>query len=95
MLPFKNRSQVSRYISASQAIKNYAGQLSLDKEVKKEAWKEHYECLLNDEFPWNPDDLLEESPVEDQSELINTEIITKAISKMDLGKAARLSDIVA
>ena len=34
-----------------------AGQLSLDEESKKEAWKEHYERLLNVEFPWNPEDL--------------------------------------
>ena len=28
------------------------------------AWKEHYERLLNVEFPWNPEDLSVESPVE-------------------------------
>ena len=33
-------------------VKNDAGQLSLDEESKKEAWKEHYERLLNFEFPW-------------------------------------------
>ena len=35
-------------------VKNDAGQLSLDDEAKKEAWREHYERLLNVEFPWNP-----------------------------------------
>ena len=45
-------------------VKNDAGQLSLDEELKKEAWKEHYERLLNVEFSWNPEDLSEESPVE-------------------------------
>ena len=28
-----------------------AGQLSLDEEAKKEAWREHYDRLLNVEFP--------------------------------------------
>ena len=72
-----------------------AGQLSLDEEAKKEAWREHYERLLNVEFPWNPEDLSEESPVEGPSEPITLEMITKAISKMASGKAAGPSGIVA
>ena len=39
-------------------------------------WKEHYERLLNVEFPWNPEDLSEESPVEGPSEPITLEMIT-------------------
>ena len=76
-------------------VKNHAGQLSLDEEAKKEAWREHYERLLNVEFPWNPEDLSEESPVEGPSEPITLEMITKAISKMASGKAAGPSGIVA
>ena len=60
-----------------------------------EAWKEHYERLLNVEFPWNPEDLSEESPVEGPSEPITLEMITKAITKMASGKAAGPSGIVA
>ena len=62
---------------------------------KKEAWKEHYERLLNVEFPWNPEDLSEESPVEGPSEPITLEMITKAITKMASGKATGPSGIVA
>ena len=76
-------------------VKNDEGQLSLDEESKKEAWKENYERLLNVEFPWNPEDLSEESPVEGPSEPITLEMITKAITKMASGKAAGLSGIVA
>ena len=61
----------------------------------KEAWKEHYEHLLNVEFPWNPKDLSEESPVEGPSKPITLEMITKAITKMASGKAAGPSGIVA
>ena len=32
-------------------VKNDEGQLSLDEESKKEAWKEHYERLLNVRVP--------------------------------------------
>ena len=76
-------------------VKNDAGQLSLDEEAKKEAWREHYERLLNVEFPWNPEDLSEESPVEGPSEPITLEMITKAINKMASGKAAGPSGIIA
>ena len=57
--------------------------------------REHYERLRNVEFPWNPEDLSEESTVEGPSEPITLEMITKAISKMAPGKAARPSIIVA
>ena len=69
-------------------VKNDPGQLSLDEEAKKEAVREHYERLLNVEFPWNPEDLSEESPVEGPSEPITLEMITKAISKTASGKTA-------
>ena len=79
-------------VMGEKPVKNDAGQLSLDEEAKKAAWKEHYERLLNVEFPWNPEDLSEESPVEGP---ITLEMITKAISKMASGKAAGPSGIVA
>ena len=82
-------------VMGEKPVKNDAGQLSLDEEAKKEAWREHYERLLNVEFPWNPEDLSEESPVEGPSEPITLEMIIKAISKMASGKAAGPSGIVA
>ena len=51
--------------------------------------------LTHVEFPWNPEDLSEESPVEGPREPITLEMITKAISKMASGKAAGPSGIVA
>ena len=38
-------------VMGEKPVKNDAGQLSLDEEAKKEAWREHYERLLNVEFP--------------------------------------------
>ena len=38
-------------VMGDKPVKNDAGQLSLDEEAKKEAWREHYERLLNVEFP--------------------------------------------
>ena len=82
-------------VMGEKPVKNDAGQLSLDEEAKRAASKEHYERLLNVEFPWNPEDLSKESPVEGPSEPITLEMITKAISKMASGKAAGPSGIVA
>ena len=82
-------------VMGEKPVKNDACQFSLDEEAKKESWREHYERLLNVEFPWNPEDLSEESPVEGPSEPITLEMITKAISKMASGKAAGPSGIVA
>ena len=82
-------------VMGEKPVNNDAGQLTLDEEAKKAAWKEHYECLLNVEFPWNPEDLSEESPVKGPSEQVTLEMITKAISKMAPGKAAGPSGIVA
>ena len=42
--------------------------------------------LVNNEFPWNPDDLSEENPVEGPSEPITTEMIIKAISIYGFGE---------
>ena len=54
-------------VMGEKPVKNDAGQLSLDEESKKKAWKEHYECLLKVEFPWNPEDLSEESQLRAQA----------------------------
>ena len=67
-------------VMGEKLVKNDAGQLSLDEEAKRAAWKEHYERLLNVEFPWNPEDLSKESSVEGPSEPITLEMITKANS---------------
>ena len=61
----------------------------------QEAWKQHYERLLNVEFPWNPDNLSHEAPIEGPSEQITHDMVAKAIKKMSLGKAAGPSGIVA
>ena len=76
-------------------VRNNNGQMSLDVDSKKEAWREHYMHLLNVEFSWNLGGLSEVYPVEGPSESITTAMVRKAINKMSLGKAAGPSGIVA
>ena len=82
-------------VMGEKPVKDDSGTLSLDQKAKEKAWKQHYEKLLNVEFPWNPEDLSEQSPVEGPSEQITSKMIAKAISKMGMGKAAGPSGIVA
>ena len=43
-------------VCGEKPVKNDAGEMSLDEESKRSAWKEHYERLLNVEFDWNPEE---------------------------------------
>ena len=38
-------------------VKNDAGDMSMSEEAKQNAWAEHYERFLKDEFDWDPDHL--------------------------------------
>ena len=82
-------------VCGEKPVKNDAGEMSLDDESKKSAWKEHYERLLNVEFEWIPEELSREDPVEGPSVPITDALIAKAIAKMSLGKAAGPSGIIA
>ena len=75
-------------------FKGYSGYLSIENEVKKVTWKQHYEHLLNEEFSLNSEDLTA-GPVVGPPILITIEMVAKAIMKMKNGKAAGPSGIVA
>ena len=66
---------------------NDACQLSLKEGASKAFWKEHKKCPLNVDFPWNQEDL------SDQSKPITFVRNTKAISKTASGKTAGPSGI--
>ena len=50
-------------------VRNNNGEMSLDVDSKKEAWREHYMNLLNMEFSCYPGGLHEVYPVEGPSKL--------------------------
>ena len=91
----KQMRRENQDVMGEKPVRNDAGTLSLDQKAKEEAWKQHYEKLLNVEFPWNPEDLSDEPPVEGPNEQITSEMIAKAVRKMGMGKAAGPSGIVA
>ena len=91
----KQMRRENQDVIGDEPVRNNNGQMSLDVDSKKEAWKEHYMRLFNVEFSWNPDGLTKVYPVEGPSEPITTAMVRKAINKMSLGKAAGPSGIVA
>ena len=62
---------------------------------KMNAWVEHYGRLLNVDFEWPSDLLLEVAPVEGPPPQVTLVAIRKALSKMKCGKAAGPSGIIA
>ena len=88
----KQMRRENQDVIGDKPVRNNNGQMSLDVDSKKEAWREH---LLNVEFSWNPGGLSEVYPVEGPSEPITTAMVKKVINKVSLGKAAGLSGIVA
>ena len=75
-------------------VKNDAGEMSMSKEAKQNAWAEHYERLFNVEFDWVPDHLSNELPLEGPPIPITIDMVKKAILKMKSRKAAGPSIIV-
>ena len=62
---------------------------------KLKAWKEHYEKLLNEEFPWDSNLLQMENPKEGPAPWLEKDAIYTALNKIKDGKAAGVSGIVA
>ena len=81
-------------VVGEKCVRNDAGELSLSDEEKMKAWVEHYARLLNVEFEWESNLLLEVAPVEGQPP-VTTDLIPKALRKMKCGKAAGPSGIIA
>ena len=82
-------------IAGDKCVRNDAGQVSYTDEAKLAAWKEHYEQLLNVEFPWDPDSLSPAPPVEGPAMYITADMAKVARGKMKLGKAPGLSRLCA
>ena len=81
-------------IVGEKCIRDNSGKPAYSDDEKIKAWKQHYERLLNVEFPWNEDDLSVADPVLGPPPLVTREMVEKSISKMKLGKAPSPSGVV-
>ena len=73
-------------------MKNDAGEMSVREDSKQKAWLD--QRLLNVEFDWDPDHLSYQPPVESPPIPITIDMVKKAISQVQAGKALGPSGIV-
>ena len=76
----KQMMRENQDVMGKKCVKNDEGELVLTPKAKKAAWKQHYEGLLNVEFPWNPEELSDEPPTQGPALLITPVMAQKAIS---------------
>ena len=81
-------------IVGGKCIQDDSGKLAYSDDEKIKAWKQHYERLLNVEFPWSEDDLSVADPVLGPPPIVTREMAEKSISKMKLSEAPSLSGVV-
>ena len=90
----KQMRKENKHIVGEKCIRDDSGKLAYSDDEKIKAWKQHYERLLNIEFPWSEDDLSVADPVLGPPPLVTREMAEKSISKMKLGKAPGPSGVV-
>ena len=68
--------------------------LCFDTTAKSKAWKEHYSCLLNQEFVWDQSTLSTVHPVVGPAPLVTVDMVFESVKKMKAGKAAGPTGVV-
>ena len=68
--------------------------LCFDTTAKSKAWKEHYSCLLNQEFVWDQSTSSTVHPVVDPAPLVTVDIVFESVKKMKAEKAAGPTGVV-
>ena len=81
-------------VTGEMPVRNNQGELSLDESAKMKAWVEHYNGLLNVEFPWDENSLPDAPPVIGPAPPITDDMVIKALKKMKSGKASSPSGII-
>ena len=90
----KQMMKEKKDIVGEKCIRDDSGKLAYSDNEKTKAWMQHYERLLNVEFPWNVEDLSVADPVLGPPPLITQEMVEKSIRKMKKGKAPGPSGVV-
>ena len=86
---FKMAKRLKRdnvHVVGEKFVRNDDGKLTLSVSDKLKAWQSHYQKLLNIKFPWNAANMSEAVPVEGPAIKITPEMVSKAISKINLAK---------
>ena len=90
----KQMKKEGKDVVGEACVKDNTGKLCFTPEMKKKAWKEYYEHLLNVEFSWAKDQLPNVEPVVGAAPEITQDETSKAINSMKNGKAPGPSGVV-
>ena len=82
-------------VVGEKCIKDENGVIAFDDPSKLRVWKEHYEKLLNVEFPWDSDSLPDVPPIAGPPPRISADMVASTLKKMKSGKAPGPSGLVA
>ena len=91
----KQMKNQNKDVIGDTCVKNDKGCLVFSDADKLDAWKEHYEKLLNEEFLWDSNHLHMGNPKVGPAPWIDKEDVRTALKKMKEGNAAGVSGIVA
>ena len=82
-------------VVGEKCIKDCNGALAFDEASKLRVWRDHYEKLLNVEFPWDDNTLDVAPPIAGPPPLITAQSVASALKQMKTGKAPGPSGITA
>lgn len=90
----KHLKHENQDVISENCIRDDNGNLAFSDNDRLEAWKKHHERILNEEFPWDPNELTDEKPIAGPPMLITEDMVLQAIEAMKKGKAPGPSEVV-
>ena len=95
VIPNRNPPPVLKLdIVGEKCVKDDDNKLAYSDTAKKNAWKQHYQHLLNLEFPWDEISLSQIIPSIGPAPFITAKMVLSLIQKMKLGKSKGPSNII-
>ena len=95
---FRKAKQIRKQnqdIVGEKCVKGDDNKLAYSDTAKKNAWKQHYQRLLNVEFPWDETSLSQTEPSIGPTPFIAANMVLSSIQKVKLGKSPGPSNVIA
>ena len=88
-------TSTNRDVVGDKCVTDDSGALATSDKDKHNAWQEHYQRLLNEEFDWEKESLMLDDPTIGPCPEITTKEVKDALLKMKRGKATGTSGVAA